>query len=158
MRILVLTATLTALVGCGSGNSTAPDVSVQRRAISDCVFEANTGSNVALSTSWTRRSGTTVRAVESGDITAAEAAAANACADQKLAQMGFNSRPNERTTRKQRRALRDQLASNLSPLPDGYPMQPGDNELWVGLTPEQQARARLFIQDGSTIRSSLEAD
>lgn len=44
------------------------------------------------------------------------------------------------------------------PLPTGYPLLPGDAELWATLTLEQQKRALLFLQDGSTIRASLRTD
>ena len=44
------------------------------------------------------------------------------------------------------------------PIPNEYPLLEGDHELWVTLTAEQQARAMLFLQDGSTIQSSLEGD
>ncbi len=56
----------------------------------------------------------------------------------------------ERRTRKMRRGQ--------MPLPSGYPLLPGDEELWLSLTPAQQERARQFLEDGSTIRSSLQAD
>lgn len=55
--------------------------------------------------------------------------------------------------RKAKRARR-----GLSPLPSGYPLMPGDEELWYSLTPAQQLRARQFLEDGSTIRSSLQPD
>jgi hypothetical protein len=45
-----------------------------------------------------------------------------------------------------------------APLPAGYPLLPGDEELWYSLTPAQQERAIAFLKDGSTIRSSLKAD
>ncbi len=54
---------------------------------------------------------------------------------------------------KTRRAWR-----GLTPPPSGYPLLPGDEELWYSLTPAQQARALQFLEDGSTIRSSLKAD
>jgi hypothetical protein len=41
------------------------------------------------------------------------------------------------------------------PLPAGYPLLPGDAELWPTLSREQQDRAMLFLKDGSTIRASL---
>lgn len=46
----------------------------------------------------------------------------------------------------------------LMNLPSGYPLMPGDEDLWYSLTLAQQQRALQFLQDGSTIRSSLEAD
>lgn len=46
----------------------------------------------------------------------------------------------------------------LASLPSGYPLLPGDEDLWVSLTPAQQQRAIEFLQDGSTIRSSLLPD
>lgn len=55
-----------------------------------------------------------------------------------------------RTIRKARRGV--------APLPSGYPLLPGDEELWYSLTPAQQQRALEFLSDGSTIRSSLEPD
>jgi hypothetical protein len=50
------------------------------------------------------------------------------------------------------------LRPGQMPLPSGYPLLPGDAELWPSLTPAQQQRALQFLQDGSTIRSSLQAD
>lgn len=44
------------------------------------------------------------------------------------------------------------------PLPAHYPLMPGDAELWPALSREQQERALLFLQDGSTIRASLGTD
>jgi hypothetical protein len=46
----------------------------------------------------------------------------------------------------------------MTPPPSGYPLLPGDEELWYSLTPAQQERAAQFLKDGSTIRSSLQAD
>lgn len=46
----------------------------------------------------------------------------------------------------------------LNSLPSGYPLLPGDEELWLSLTSAQQQRALEFLQDGSTIRSSLMPD
>ena len=43
-------------------------------------------------------------------------------------------------------------------LPAGYPLMPGDEALWNSLTVAQQERARRFLEDGSTIRSSLKPD
>lgn len=43
-------------------------------------------------------------------------------------------------------------------LPTAYPLQPGDEQLWSGMTAPQRERALLFLQDGSTIRSSLKPD
>lgn len=56
-------------------------------------------------------------------------------------------------TREARKAPR-----GLMNLPSGYPLMPGDEDLWYSLTLTQQQRALQFLQDGSTIRSSLEAD
>jgi hypothetical protein len=50
------------------------------------------------------------------------------------------------------------LRRGLAPPPSGYPLLPGDEDLWYSLTPAQQERARQFLEDGSTIRSSLQAD
>ncbi len=44
------------------------------------------------------------------------------------------------------------------PLPTQYPLQPGDEALWPTLTIAQQQRALLFLESGSTIRSSLAED
>lgn len=44
------------------------------------------------------------------------------------------------------------------PLPTGYPLRPGDRHLWTQLTLAEQQRAILFLQDGSTIASSLQGD
>ncbi|MGB3316580.1 MAG: hypothetical protein WBB85_19445, partial [Albidovulum sp.] len=44
------------------------------------------------------------------------------------------------------------------PLPVQYPLLPGDTELWPTLSREQQDRAMLFLQDGSTIRASLRTE
>ncbi len=44
------------------------------------------------------------------------------------------------------------------PLPTEYALQPGDAELWASLTTAQQQRALLFLDSGSTIRSSLTVD
>ena len=50
-------------------------------------------------------------------------------------------------------------ASIIGPgLPTAYPLLPGDAELWQGMNLEQRERALLFLQDGSTIASSLEPD
>ncbi|MCA0271456.1 MAG: hypothetical protein LCH69_05230 [Proteobacteria bacterium] len=46
----------------------------------------------------------------------------------------------------------------LMALPTGYALMPGDEDLWYSLTLAQQQRALQFLQDGSTIRSSLEPD
>ncbi|HQU68243.1 MAG TPA: hypothetical protein PLI43_08580 [Albidovulum sp.] len=56
-------------------------------------------------------------------------------------------------TKKRKKAPR-----GLMNLPSGYPMMPGDEDLWYSLTLAQQQRALQFLQDGSTIRSSLEPD
>lgn len=48
--------------------------------------------------------------------------------------------------------------SGSLPLPTGYPLMAGDAELWPTLTREQQERALLYLQDGSTIRASLRTD
>lgn len=42
------------------------------------------------------------------------------------------------------------------PIPSAFPLQAGDELLWDSLTLDQQRRALLFLQDGSTIRASLE--
>ncbi len=55
------------------------------------------------------------------------------------------------------RAIR-QVRRGMATLPSGYPLMPGDEALWASLTPAQQQRAREFLEDGSTIRSSLEPD
>ncbi|MGB0968385.1 MAG: hypothetical protein ACPGUX_09385 [Halocynthiibacter sp.] len=68
---------------------------------------------------------------------------------------------NERQARRDMRRNgrpRSPLSPGQLPIPNEYPLQPGDHELWVTLTPEQQARAMLFLQDGSTIQSSLEVN
>ena len=44
------------------------------------------------------------------------------------------------------------------PVPAGYPLMPGDEALWNSLTVAQQERARRFLEDGSTISSSLKPD
>ncbi len=44
------------------------------------------------------------------------------------------------------------------PLPTQYALMPGDAELWPQLTLAQQQRAMRFLDDGSTIRSSLRGD
>lgn len=61
---------------------------------------------------------------------------------------GMNAAP-----AKKRKTPRGQMA-----LPSGYPLLPGDEDLWYSLTLAQQQRALEFLEDGSTIRSSLEAD
>ncbi|MGL4280073.1 MAG: hypothetical protein ACRCS0_06885 [Albidovulum sp.] len=54
---------------------------------------------------------------------------------------------------KRKKAPRGKMA-----LPSGYALMPGDEALWYSLTLAQQQRALEFLEDGSTIRSSLEAD
>ena len=50
-------------------------------------------------------------------------------------------------------------ALGLGPgLPTQYVLQPGDERLWAGMTAPQRERALLFLQDGSTIASSLKPD
>ncbi|MFZ1728241.1 MAG: hypothetical protein WBO29_15850 [Albidovulum sp.] len=44
------------------------------------------------------------------------------------------------------------------PLPVDYPLSPEDEKLWNKLTLEQQKRALLFLQDGSTIAASLKTE
>lgn len=56
-------------------------------------------------------------------------------------------------TRKRKKAPR-----GLMNLPSGYALMPGDEDLWYSLTLTQQQRALEFLQDGSTIRSSLLPD
>ncbi|MDH5453249.1 MAG: hypothetical protein OEY05_01065 [Paracoccaceae bacterium] len=41
------------------------------------------------------------------------------------------------------------------PLPVDYPVTPEEEKMWNKLTLEQQKRAMLFLQDGSTISASL---
>jgi hypothetical protein len=43
-------------------------------------------------------------------------------------------------------------------LPTAYPLLPGDAALWQGMTAAQRERALLFLQDGSTVASSLKPD
>lgn len=49
------------------------------------------------------------------------------------------------------------MRGNL-PVPSQYPLMREDAALWVNLTMAQQRRAMLFLQTGSTIRSSLFGD
>jgi len=49
------------------------------------------------------------------------------------------------------------VPGNLA-FPHGYPKMSGDMALWPTLTEAQQRRAILFLQSGSTIRSSLQGD
>ncbi|MEM6637138.1 MAG: hypothetical protein AAF667_14750 [Pseudomonadota bacterium] len=42
--------------------------------------------------------------------------------------------------------------------PPGVPLTAEEQALYDSLTPEQQARAREFLADGSTVASSLEGD
>ena len=75
-------------------------------------------------------------------VTATQAATANACI--------------ERAT-----AAPDGVAERSGgglPLPTQYALMPGDAELWPQLTLAQQQRAMRFLDDGSTIRSSLRGD
>jgi hypothetical protein len=44
------------------------------------------------------------------------------------------------------------------PLPVDYPLSPEDEKMWNKLTLEQQKRALLFLQDGSTIAASLKTE
>lgn len=44
------------------------------------------------------------------------------------------------------------------PVPSQYPLMREDAALWANLTMPQQRRAMLFLQSGSTIRSSLLGD
>lgn len=46
-------------------------------------------------------------------------------------------------------------AKGKLPLPVQYPLMPGDAELWPTLTLDQQKRALVYLQDGSTILASL---
>lgn len=50
------------------------------------------------------------------------------------------------------------VSGNGVSLPSGYPLMPGDEALWNSMTVAQQERARQFLEDGSTIRSSLKSD
>lgn len=59
----------------------------------------------------------------------------------------------DQTPPKRRKAPKGSMA-----LPSGYPLLPGDEGLWYSLTPAQQQRAIEFLEDGSTIRSSLMPD
>lgn len=65
---------------------------------------------------------------------------------------GYGGSMNATPTRK-RKAPR-----GLMSLPSGYPLLPGDEDLWFSLTVAQQQRAMEFLEDGSTIRSSLMPD
>ncbi len=49
-------------------------------------------------------------------------------------------------------------APGTLPFPTGYPLMSGDHALWPTLTDAQQRRAILFLQSGSSIRSSLQGD
>lgn len=51
-----------------------------------------------------------------------------------------------------------QTVPGTLPFPTGYPVMSGDLALWSSLTDAQQRRAILFLQSGSTIRSSLQGD
>lgn len=77
-----------------------------------------------------------------------EANAINACIQRKA----------ERQARRQSpaAATRQVASDGKLPLPEGYPLMPGDAALWPSLTLAQQQRAMLFLRNGSTIRSSLE--
>lgn len=44
------------------------------------------------------------------------------------------------------------------PLPTQYPLSAEDQQLWNTLTLNQQKRALLFLQDGSTIAASLRTE
>ncbi|MCB2095189.1 MAG: hypothetical protein KDE11_12345 [Rhodobacteraceae bacterium] len=44
------------------------------------------------------------------------------------------------------------------PLPVDYPLSAEDERMWNTLTLEQQKRALLFLQDGSTIAASLSTE
>jgi len=43
-------------------------------------------------------------------------------------------------------------------LPTAYPLMPGDAELWRTMNAAERQRALRFLQEGSTIRSSLKPD
>lgn len=51
-----------------------------------------------------------------------------------------------------------QALQGTLPVPRQYPLMRGDAALWDQLTMSQQRRAMLFLQSGSTIRSSLMGD
>jgi hypothetical protein len=66
---------------------------------------------------------------------------------------GYSNSVQAAPSKKRKKAPRGLMA-----LPSGYAAMPGDEDLWYSLTLTQQQRALEFLEDGSTIRSSLEAD
>lgn len=85
--------------------------------------------------------------------------ALNACIRRKAAEAGATtvSKPQPGAEANIKRTAQITSPGRL-PLPSQYPLEPGDAALWPTLTLEQQQRALLFLQDGSTIRSSLKED
>ena len=84
--------------------------------------------------------------------TPAAAAELNTCIEQRFAAANLLPATTAAGT-----APQPQSTSAL-PFPTGYPVQPGDRELWASLTPAEQQRALGFLKIGSTIRSSLLGD
>ena len=72
--------------------------------------------------------------------------------------MAENAAPPAPAAAKAKPAVRAKAAKGKLPLPTQYPLLPGDEALWPTLTLEQQQRALLYLQDGSTIRASLRTD
>jgi len=85
--------------------------------------------------------------------------ALNVCIRRKAAEAGVTtvSKPAPGAEANPKRVAQ-MTAPGILPLPTQYPLEPGDAALWPTLTLEQQQRAILFLQDGSTIKSSLKGD
>ena len=51
-----------------------------------------------------------------------------------------------------------QLEDGRYALPRAYPLMPGDDALWAGMSQAQQEHALRYLESGSTIASSLSRD
>ena len=136
-------AILPALAGCAlvSDQVTIPD-----DIVASCLEEASI-QGVPVMTTRNEGYGDIPQVVASQDVSSIQADAANSCLNL-YAGNAYTAMVNNRA---------NLMGGNLI-LPSGYPLLPGDLDLWLTLTPEQQARALVFLRDGSTIRSSLLSD
>ena len=144
-NLLKATIALTAFAALAACSETGAQIQVPDSVVQSCKAEAGISGDVAV-TYWNEGYGDIPRIAPGLNATDYQAEVANSC----ISLFASNSYTNS--------VSRHSRFWNSLILPSGYPLLPGDIELWLTLTPEQQARALLFLQDGSTIRSSLEAD
>lgn len=140
-----------ALAAC---TDTAPPKDPFKRAFDDCLRLTEAPGTYLASVDETRPSGSPVIKPGAGGSTRG-AVLMEACVESQVLAKGPTG-----TVVRAPTATQQPDGRNVGglPLPTQYPLSASDVELWPTLTRPQQQRAMQFLENGSTIRSSLKAD